>query len=217
MLKGTIVIGLSLLVATGCFSDDGDDGPGPGANPPASGGSDNGEGDGLGGAGSDTAGDGGATGGKGTGGSTSSGGSGNDETEDPYCAHAWNGFEQLDIFLDETNAIESDMDGPTVNAHGDAALEAAELTGEHFGKAKDFVVETDTSEAFDAMLLYQELYMVPLAKIAAMANDGQSYTMASFQLLQQDGVAAAAANGAIASGTISAYTVQRCGRASWPE
>lgn len=202
-------------MATGCFSDDGDDGPG--ANPPASGGSGNSEEDGLGGAGGDQAGSGGATDGKGTGGNTSSGGSGNEGTDDPYCAHAWNGFEQLDIFLDETNAIESDMDGPTVNAQGDAALEAAELTGEHFGKAKDFVVETDTSEAFDAVLLYQELYMVPLAEIAATASDGGSYSMASFQLLQQDRVAAAAANGAIASGTISAYTVQRCGRASWPE
>lgn len=220
------LLALTLTMATACFSSDGDgDGDdtdrqtGGSAGQPATGGA---AGEGGGGKpGTDDPATGGVgAGGAGTGGSAdpSTGGNGSDETDDPYCPHAWNGFEQLDIFLAETNALtdDPDMDRDTLNAHGAAALEAAELTGEHFGRAKDFVVETETSEAFDALLLYQELYMVPLAQLAATASDSDAYSMGALQLLLMDGVAGATAAGALASGTVSTYTVQRCGHARWP-
>ncbi len=217
------LLGLTLMLATACFSSGGGDGDGGdgddtdvqtgGSTGHATGGA-----AGDGGGGKPSTGD-PATGGVGTGGATDPASGGNDSGEtDPYCPHAWNGFAQLDIFLAETNAIQDDADmaRDTLNAHGEAALEAAELTGEHFGRAQDFVVETETSEAFDALLLYQEVYMVPLAQLAATASDVDAYTMGAFQLTLMDGVAGAVAAGALASGTVSAYTVQRCGHARWP-
>lgn len=215
-MRNCFVLALNLMAAVSCFSDEGAGGDGS-ATPSATGGTSGSEEQGAGGGAGEAPG--GAGAGTATGGSSSSsGGAASEDPDDPYCAHAWNGFEQLDIFIEETNAIqlEPDITGATLNAHGDAALDAAELTGQHFGRAQEFVVETVTSEAFDALLLYQETYMVPLAEIAATASDGDAYAVASFTLLQQEGVAEAAAGGALASGTISAYTVERCGRARWP-
>lgn len=156
--------------------------------------------------------------GSGEGADSNGGSSSEEDPDDPYCPHAWDGFEQLDVFIEETNAIQNDpdMSRAALNAHGDAAREAAELTGQHFGRAQEYVVETETSVAFDALLLYQKMYMVPQAELAATASDVDDYSLASFMFLQQDGVAEAVAGGAIESGTISAYTFQRCGSARWP-
>ena len=95
-----------------------------------------------------------------------------EDATDPYCAHAWNGFKQLDVFIEETNAIQNDpdMSKATLNTHGEAAHASAELAGQHFGRAQEFVVETETSEAFDALLRYQEKYMVPQTELAAAAS-----------------------------------------------
>lgn len=218
MRTGLSLLASTLILATACFSSGGE-GDGDGTQTGGTGGRAT-----TGGAGGEGGGKPGnddpATGGAGNANSThpSTGGSGSEETDDPYCAHAWNGFEQLDVFLAETNAItdDPDMDPATLNAHGEAALEAAELTGEHFGRARDFVVETETVEAFDALLLYQELYMVPLAELAATSSDMNAYSLGSLQLMTTDGVAGAAAAGALATSTVSSYTVQRCGHARWP-
>lgn len=114
--------------------------------------------------------------------------------------------EHLILFIAETNAIQ---DGAT-------ALRAAELTGEHFGEAASFVVETETSEAFDDLLAYQEIYMVPQAGLASRANDMSNYNESSFEFFLETGVAQAAGAGAVASGVVSAYTLKRCGSLRWP-
>ncbi len=180
------LLGLSLTLATGCFGDGDAD-----TDQPTSGGAPSAA----------------------TGGSESG-----DPEDDPYCPHAWNGFTQLDIFLAETGAIsdDPDMPGATMNAHGEVALEAAELTGQHFRRAQEFVVDTEASDAFEAVLRYQERYMVPQAKLAATSSDFDAYGMASLEFLLQEGVAEAAASGALASGTISSYTLVRCESTRWP-
>lgn len=188
LLNGVWAVGVGLF-AVACWGDD-DEASGPGDSKPSNGPSS---------------------------GNTETRTEGAEGETDPYCPHAWNGFEQLDVYLEEMNAIEDDpeMSPARLRDHGAKASEAAELTGEHFTRAAEFVVETEAAEAFDAFLHYQEIYLVPQSVLAAGASDRMSYAESSFELFLSDGVAAATGAGALASGTMSSYTVRRCSSARW--
>lgn len=201
-----ILLCCGALVLVGCFGGGGEQ-----TAPEGTGGSENQPTDGEG-----ENGTGGATGGS-TGSSTGGAGA-NDGTEDPYCAHAWNGFDALDGYIEVTNELSAQDATPAkFQENGPLAVEYAEAVGVHFGNARDFVVEDETRAAFDDMLLYQEKYLVPQSQIALGATDSEDYGLKSLEFILGDGVAEASAAGALASGTISAYTLQRCGSARWPE
>lgn len=108
------------------------------------------------------------------------------------------------------------MSGTKIRENGAAAEESAEEMGRHFSRASDFVVDSEVSAHFDALLLYQEKWMLPQAQIATGASDAEDYSLKSLDLLLQDGVAQAVSDGAVASGAISAYTLERCGSSRRP-
>ncbi len=134
--------------------------------------------------------------------------------EDGFCTHARVGFAALDDYLTVMNELSltgEEVPASRINENGDLALEFAEDFGEEMAQAADFVVDDDAAAAFDALLIYHSDYMVPQAELAAGATSDMEYGMASLELLQQDGVAEAAANGAVASGTARQYALGRCG------
>lgn len=142
-------------------------------------------------------------------------GDGDDPLEvDAFCAHAKSGFAALDDYITVMNALTlTGEEVPTslLNDNGTLAMGFAEDFGEEMAKASDFVVDDDVALAFNHLLIYQTDYMLPQAELAASAGDEMEYGMASLEFLQEDGVAEAAANGAVASGTARLYAVERCG------
>lgn len=146
------------------------------------------------------------------------GGSENEQHGDAYCDPAWTGFEHLDAYVAVMNPLaDSGVTAQTLNTNGAQGLIHAYAVGESFTQAQGYVVDDDIVAAFDALLLHQELWLVPLAQIASNAVDETDYSQRAFELVQQPGVAAASSAGALASGTLSSYTLQRCGATRRPE
>ena len=133
---------------------------------------------------------------------------------DAFCSHASSGFAALDDYITVMNELSltgEEVPVSRINENGTLAVGFAEDFAEEIAQAADFVVDDDAASAFDALLLYQAEYMLPQAELAATASSDMDYGMASLEFLQEDGVAEAVANGAVASGTARLYAVGRCG------
>lgn len=136
-----------------------------------------------------------------------------DGDDDPYCVSAWRGLAALDDFLSAMNplSLNPDLDLATLHESGTQGAEAAEEAGAHLSRAQEFVVDSDVHTAFDQILTYQEVWMVPQAEIAESATSVEQYHEASSAHVLSPGVAEANSEGALASGTIALYTLTRCG------
>lgn len=146
--------------------------------------------------------------------SESGDGDGDSESSDAFCSHAKKGFAALDDYIAVMNELSltgEEVPASRINENGALAIEFATDFGDEMADAAAFVVDDDVTAAFDDLLIYQADYMLPQAELAATATSDMEYGMASLEFLKEDGVAEAAANGAVASGTARLYALERCG------
>lgn len=204
----TVILSLLLFSPLGCDEEENETTPGGGSD------SASGDGDSSAGAGSVDSGNGEGGAGSGDGGASSGDADPPPEEEDAFCSHAKSGFAALDDYttvMNELSLTGEEVPASRINENGALALGFAADFGDEMADAAAFVVDDEVAAAFDDLLIYHADYMVPQAELAASATSDMQYGMASLELLQEDGVAQAVADGTLASGTARQYAIERCG------
>lgn len=135
------------------------------------------------------------------------------ESEDSYCRFAWDGLAGLDEYgelINELSLTVAEVPKAKLNENGELAVEQSQIVQRSLQEANAFVVDSNAKSAFDDLLNYERRWMRPQALLAAGASDDSSYGELTLDLITSDGVAESVGTGAIASGVIVAYTLERC-------